>query len=151
MRRALRPAARRSHPDPLTTLPPLPSKEYRLICKKGEGTFSEVLKAQCVRTGRAVAIKCMKSRFESRARAEALREVQALRRLPPHAHVVRLLDVLFDAPTGRLALVFELMDANLYELVRGRSRYLPEERVRSLAWQLLRAMEHLHRHGVFHR
>jgi renal tumor antigen len=35
--------------------------------------------------------------------------------------------------------------------VRGRSRYLPEERVRSLAWQLLRAMEHLHRHGVFHR
>ena len=28
--------------------------------------------------------------------------------------------VLYDQPTGRLALVFELMDANLYELIRGR-------------------------------
>jgi hypothetical protein len=27
--------------------------------------------------------------------------------------------VLYDQPTGRLALVFELMDANLYELIRG--------------------------------
>lgn len=121
------------------------------MSKKGEGTFSEVLKAQCVKDGRHVAIKCLKSRFESRERAEALREVQALRRLPPHPHVVQLLDVLYDAPTGRLALVFELMDANLYELVRGRARYLPDERVRSLAWQLLRAIEHVHRHGVFHR
>jgi hypothetical protein len=35
--------------------------------------------------------------------------VQALRRLSPHAHIVHLLEVLHDAPTGRLALVFELM------------------------------------------
>lgn len=27
--------------------------------------------------------------------------------------------MLYDQPTGRLALVFELMDANLYELIRG--------------------------------
>ena len=104
-----------------------------------------------MRDGKNVAIKCLKSRVASIEQANALREVQALRRLPPHPHVVQLLDVLFDAPTGRLALVFELMDANLYELVRGRARYLPEERVRSLGWQLLRAIEHVHRHGVFHR
>ena len=35
--------------------------------------------------------------------------MQALRRLSPHAHIVHLLEVLHDAPTGRLALVFELM------------------------------------------
>lgn len=29
-------------------------------------------------------------------------------------------EVLYDQPTGRLALVFELMDANLYELIRGK-------------------------------
>lgn len=39
--------------------------EYRLIAKKGEGTFSEVLKAQCVKNGKMTAIKCMKSQFES--------------------------------------------------------------------------------------
>jgi renal tumor antigen len=119
-----------------------------------------VLRAQRVGDGRPVAIKCLKSRLESRERAEALREVQALRRLPPHPHVVQLLDVLYDAPTGRLALVFELMDANLYELLVARSRaaaaggaprYVPADRVRSMCWQLLRAVEHVHRHGVFHR
>jgi len=39
--------------------------EYRLIGKKGEGTFSEVLKAQNIKTGKYVAIKCMKSHFDS--------------------------------------------------------------------------------------
>jgi renal tumor antigen len=33
------------------------------ISKKGEGTFSEVLKAQSIKTGKYVAIKCMKAHF----------------------------------------------------------------------------------------
>ena len=40
-------------------------RKYRLVAKKGEGTFSEVLKAQNVKDGRYHAIKCMKNRFES--------------------------------------------------------------------------------------
>ena len=51
-----------------------------------------------------------------------LREIQALRRLSPHEHIISLEEVLYDQPTGRLALVFELMDANLYELIRGKKR-----------------------------
>lgn len=39
--------------------------EYRLVAKKGEGTFSEVLKAQCIKNGKYVAIKCMKNHFDS--------------------------------------------------------------------------------------
>ena len=39
------------------------SVEYRLISKKGEGTFSEVLKAQSTKTNKYVAIKCMKAHF----------------------------------------------------------------------------------------
>jgi renal tumor antigen len=105
----------------LNTCPPPTTKqtEYRLVAKRGEGTFSEVLKAQCVRTGRYVAVKCMKNRFESLEAVNALREVQALRRLSPHPHIVRLLEVLFDAPTGRLALVFELMVRGLWLRVLG--------------------------------
>lgn len=48
--------------------PPCPCPcpaEYRLIAKKGEGTFSEVLKAQCIKNGKYVAIKCMKNHFDS--------------------------------------------------------------------------------------
>jgi serine/threonine protein kinase len=35
------------------------------VSKKGEGTFSEVLKAQCIKDGKYVAIKCMKNKFDS--------------------------------------------------------------------------------------
>lgn len=44
-----------------------------------------------------------------RPQVNSLREIQALRRLSPHGHIIKLLEVLFDQPTGRLALVFELM------------------------------------------
>ena len=40
-------------------------RKYRLVAKKGEGTFSEVLKAQNVKDGKYHAIKCMKNRFDS--------------------------------------------------------------------------------------
>ena len=36
-----------------------------MVAKKGEGTFSEVLKAQCIKNGKYVAIKCMKNHFDS--------------------------------------------------------------------------------------
>ena len=65
-----------------------------------------------------------------------LREIQALRRLSPHPGIIKLCEVLYDQPTRRLALVFELMDMNIYELIRGRRHYLPESRIK------------VHRHGL---
>ena len=56
-----------------------------------------------------------------------------------------------DQPTGRLALVFELMDMNIYELIRGRRHYVAEDRVKSYMYQLIKAMDHMHRNGIFHR
>ncbi|KAL4429914.1 hypothetical protein ABPG74_022937, partial [Tetrahymena malaccensis] len=53
-----------------------------------------------------------------------LREIQALRRLSPHEHIITLHEILYDKPTGRLVLVFELMDCNLYEHIKGLLLYL---------------------------
>eukprot|EP00601_Ochromonadales_sp_CCMP2298_P019774 CAMPEP_0173303286 /NCGR_PEP_ID=MMETSP1143-20121109/18812_1 /TAXON_ID=483371 /ORGANISM="non described non described, Strain CCMP2298" /LENGTH=622 /DNA_ID=CAMNT_0014243993 /DNA_START=44 /DNA_END=1914 /DNA_ORIENTATION=- len=124
-------------------------RKYRLVAKKGEGTFSEVLKAQNVKDGRYHAIKCMKNRFDSIDQVNNLREIQALRRLSPHEHVISLEEVLYDQPTGRLALVFELMDANLYELIRGRRHYLNPALIKSYMWQLMNALDHMHKKGIF--
>ena len=60
----------RAHTHRINTSPSLPPPllyhaEYRLIGKKGEGTFSEVLKAQSIKSGKFTAIKCMKNHFES--------------------------------------------------------------------------------------
>ena len=43
------------------------------------------------------------------------------------------------------------MDMNIYELIRGRSHYVAEERTKRYMWQLLKAMDHMHRNGIFHR
>jgi len=126
-------------------------RKYRLVAKKGEGTFSEVLKAQNVKDGKYYAIKCMKNRFDSIDQVNNLREIQALRRLSPNIHIITLEEVLYDQPTGRLALVFELMDANLYELIRGRRHYLNPLLIKSYMYQLMKALDHMHRKGIFHR
>lgn len=56
-----------------------------------------------------------------------------------------------DQPTGRLAMVFELLDVNLYELIRGRRHYLDPEMVRWIMFEILTALDHMHRKGIFHR
>ncbi|KAH9601529.1 Protein kinase domain [Trypanosoma melophagium] len=126
-------------------------QKYKILGKKGEGTFSEVLKAQDIETNRLVAIKCMKKPFKSKEQVNRLREIQAVRRLQPHPNIVQLIEVMFDKSTGRLALVFEFMEMNLYELIRGRRQYLGEERIRSYMYQLLKGLDHAHRTGLFHR
>ncbi|OMJ85934.1 hypothetical protein SteCoe_12637 [Stentor coeruleus] len=126
-------------------------QKYRLISKKGEGTFSEVLKAQNIRTGKFVAIKCMKNHFNTIEQVNSLREIQALRRLSPHPQIIKLLEILYDEPTGRLALVFELMELNMYEWIKGRKHYLPESKVKFYIYQLLKSIDHMHRNTIFHR
>jgi renal tumor antigen len=50
--------------------------------------------------------------------------------LSPHPNIIPLLEVLYDEPSGRLALVFELMEMNLYEAIKGKRTPLPEPRVK---------------------
>lgn len=125
--------------------------KYRLLSKKGEGTFSEVLKAQSIKSNKHVAIKCMKNHFDSIDQVNNLREIQALRRLAGHPNLIKLHEILFDEPTGRLALVFELMDMNVYEAIKGRRHYLPEAKTKHYMFEILKALDHMHRNGIFHR
>lgn len=126
-------------------------QKYRILGKKGEGSFSEVLKAQDVETKRFVAMKCMKKLFKSKVQVNRLREIQAFRRLQPHPNIVQLIEVLFDRSTGRLALVFEYMEMNLYEFIKWHRDLLSEERIASFMYQLIKALDHSHRMGIFHR
>jgi renal tumor antigen len=56
-----------------------------------------------------------------------------------------------DEPTGRLALVFELMDQNLYEAIKNKKEYLPEKKTKAQMYSLLKALDYMHRTGIFHR
>ncbi|OXB56877.1 hypothetical protein ASZ78_007250, partial [Callipepla squamata] len=69
---------------------------YKPVCKIGEGTFSDVLKMLNLRDGKYYACKCMKQHFKS-------------------------LPICFfsDKKAGCLSLICELMDMNIYELIKG--------------------------------
>ncbi|CCW68985.1 unnamed protein product [Phytomonas sp. Hart1] len=126
-------------------------QSYRILGRKGEGTFSEVFKAQDKNSKTLVAIKCMKKRFSSMEQVNNLREIQSIRRLQSHPNIVKFIHVLFDRSSGSLALVFELMGMNLYDLIKSRKDYLPEEQIAYLMYQILKGLEHIHNSGMLHR
>ena len=40
---------------------------------------------------------------------------------------------------------------NMYEAIRGKTTPLPERRVKLMIYQVLKAVDHMHRHGILHR
>ena len=43
------------------------------------------------------------------------------------------------------------MDMNLYEAIKDRKKYLPERKAKSWIYQTLKALDFMHRNGIFHR
>lgn len=124
---------------------------YKIIKKIGEGTFSEVLKTQSLKDGKFYACKTMKQMINSLEQANNLREVQAMKRLSPHANIIQLHELIYDKGTGTVSLICELMEMNIYELIQGRQTPLPEYTVKSYMYQLCRSLAHMHSCGIFHR
>ncbi|XP_051476275.1 MAPK/MAK/MRK overlapping kinase isoform X1 [Apus apus] len=124
---------------------------YKPVCKIGEGTFSDVLKTLSLRDAKYYACKRMKQPFQSMKQVNDLREVQALRRLNPHPHIITLHEVIFDKKDGTLSLICELMDLSIYELIKGRTKPLPEKKLKNYMYQLCKSLDYIHRNGIFHR
>nr|XP_046267894.1 MAPK/MAK/MRK overlapping kinase-like isoform X2 [Scatophagus argus] len=124
---------------------------YKLIKKIGEGTFSEVLKTQSLKDGKFYACKTMKQTINSLEQANNLREVQAMKRLSPHANIIQLHELIFDKETGTVSLICELMEMNIYELIQGRETPLPDHTIKLYMYQLCKSLEHMHSCGIFHR
>ncbi|KFZ46044.1 MAPK/MAK/MRK overlapping kinase, partial [Antrostomus carolinensis] len=125
--------------------------EYKPVGKIGEGTFSYVLKTLSLSDGKYYACKRMKQHFESMEQVNKLREVRALRRLSPHPNILMLHDIVFDKKAGSLSLICELMDMNIYELIKGRRKPLPEKKIKNYMYQLCTSLDYIHRNGIFHR
>ncbi|NXE77306.1 MOK kinase, partial [Cochlearius cochlearius] len=125
--------------------------EYKPVGKIGEGTFSDVLKTLSLRDGKYYACKHMKQHFESMEQVNNLREIKALRRLSPHPNILMLHEVVFDKKAGSLSLICELMDMNIYELIKGMRKPLPEKKIKNYMYQLCKSLDYIHRNGIFHR
>ncbi|XP_072313396.1 MAPK/MAK/MRK overlapping kinase-like [Eucyclogobius newberryi] len=124
---------------------------YKIIQKIGEGTFSDVVKTQSLKDGKLYACKTMKQSISSVEQANNLREVQAMKRLSPHANIIQLHELIYDTESGTVSLICELMEMNIYEYIQGRKSPLPEQTVKHYMYQLCKSLEHMHSCGIFHR
>ena len=128
---------------------------YRLIERRGRGTFGEVWAANATALGRIVAVKLLHGSLDvplHRRMAEA--ELEGLTRIRnmQHPNVLEILHLEVNGAT--LLVVTELADRSLEQHFSERARYCtPPERC-VLAMSLLgwaaKALDHLQRHGLMH-
>ncbi|KAI8821858.1 kinase-like domain-containing protein, partial [Fimicolochytrium jonesii] len=124
--------------------------KYKIAKQIGDGSFGVVLKGTHVETGETVAIKKMKQKYYSWDEAVNLREVKSLAKLSNHVNIIKLKEVLREH--DELYFVFEFMEGNLYQHTKNREGSLfTEAEVKSLIFQVLLGLAHMHKHGFFHR
>ena len=124
---------------------------YERLEKKplGEGTYGEVYKARCARTGEIRALKRMKLDQEDEGvPSTAIREVSLLKILD-HPNVVKLHDVFCSQK--KLYLIFEFVDSDLKKYMKQRGQPLTPELVKSFARQLILGVDYCHATRVIHR
>ncbi|KAK6081287.1 hypothetical protein SCUP515_02975 [Seiridium cupressi] len=132
---------------------------FEILKEIGDGSFGSVVLARTrsaganvARRGTVIAIKTMKKTFESFGPCLELREVVFLRTLPPHAHLVPALDIFLDPFSKKLHIAMEYMEGNLYQLMKARDhKALDNASVKSILFQIMQGLEHIHAHHFFHR
>ncbi|KAI9710944.1 MAG: hypothetical protein M1820_002381 [Bogoriella megaspora] len=133
--------------------------KFEVLKEIGDGSFGSVELARVrsagshiARRGTLVAVKTMKKQFESFQHCLELREVIFMRSLPAHHHLVPALDIFLDPLSKKLHIVMEYMDGNLYQLMKAREhKRLDPGSVKSILFQILAGLEHIHEHSFFHR
>ncbi|KAJ3112936.1 hypothetical protein HK100_002150 [Physocladia obscura] len=132
-------------------------EKFEITKALGDGTFGSVLMATNKETGKIVAIKQIKKKFEN---WDEFREVKvvsstlALARLGSHENIIKIFEVIRDTKLDELNFVFEYMDGNLFQKIRdveADGYVLNEIDVRNYLFQLLRGLQHMHYLGFFHR
>ncbi|EFW98630.1 meiosis induction protein kinase [Grosmannia clavigera kw1407] len=132
---------------------------FEVLKEIGDGSFGSVVLARVrsagsnvARRGTIIAIKTMKKTFQSFTPCLELREVVFLRTLPPHHHLVPALDIFLDPYSKKLHICMEYMEGNLYQLMKARDhKCLDNSSVKSILYQIMQGLEHIHAHNFFHR
>lgn len=125
--------------------------DFRVICKLGEGSFAEVFKVKSNSTGGFYAVKRLKKRYRSIDEVNRLPEILSLKALQGHPNVVKLVDLIYDNANGYVAMVFEIMDCNVYEFITEHKKPFDEHTAILLIYQLLKSIAFMHSKNLFHR
>jgi cell division cycle 2-like protein len=130
---------------------------YRIEKEISEGAYGVVYKAVDLFTSETVALKRVKvdplKEREAGFPLSAVREIRALGFLQ-HDHVVGFRDLISDASGNNLYLVLDYVEHDLHQLMKrhkGAEPLFSIANVKSLVWQLLTSIAHLHSKDFMHR
>ena len=135
-------------------------EDYEIIKRLGGGSFADVFLAKEKSTSEMVAIKVLKKKYRKFDECCELRECKSLQKLckdslqtqKGYDNIIKLKQIIFEKKTGKLNLVFEYMETDLYELMKKRSPgKLSEEEIKDITYQTLLGLYHMHKYGFFHR
>eukprot|EP00250_Pteridium_aquilinum_P021098 c25025_g2_i1 orf=1-468(-) len=129
------------------------ANRYQVLEVIGKGSYGLVCSAIDTHTGEKVAIKKINDVFEHVSDAiRILREIKILRFLQ-HPDIVQIKHILLP-PSPRdfkdVYVVFELMEADLYQVIKANDD-LTQEHFQFFLYQLLRALKFIHSANIFHR
>ena len=135
-------------------------EDYEIIKRLGGGSFADVFLAKEKATSDMVAIKVLKKKYRKFDECCELRECKSLQKLckdslqtqKGYENIIKLKQIIFEKKTGKLNLVFEYMETDLYELMKKRSPgKLSEDEIKDITYQTLLGLYHMHKYGFFHR
>ena len=135
-------------------------EKYEVIKRLGGGSFADVYLGKELATSDLVAIKVLKKKYRKLDQCYELREVQSLQKLCKESlssqkgydNIIKLKEIIFEKKNGKLSLVFEYMETDLYELMKKRSpNRLSEDEIKEITYQMLLGLFHMHKYGFFHR
>ena len=126
------------------------AERYKLGDFIGEGGMSKVYRAVDIRTGHSVAIKILKSEYNSDKEflERFQREAQAAS-LMSHHNIVNLLDVGVEGDYRYLVLEY-VSGSTLKEIVQKQGRMNTDTAIQ-IAVRILSALQHAHDNGIIHR
>lgn len=125
-------------------------KRFHLHKKIGKGAYGVVYKATDKKTKELVALKKLYGAFRDDTDAQrTFREVMLLQELNGHENIIRLLNVIKAENDVDLYLVFEHMEADLYNVIRA--GILQDVHKRFIIYQVLKALKFIHSGGIIHR
>jgi cyclin-dependent kinase-like len=122
--------------------------KYEVIEVVGEGAYGIVYKCRNKETKEYVAIKKFKETEDELVKKTMKRELRVLQLLQ-HDNIVEFKDAF--KRKGNLFLVFEYVERNLLELLEAKPTGLEPTLIKSLIYQLCKAVKYLHDLNIIHR
>lgn len=130
---------------------PLRSDAYERLDKIGQGTYSNVYRARCLKTDKIVAVKKVRfDNFQPESVKFMAREIMILRMLD-HPNVMKLEGIITSRLSCTIYLVFEYMEHDLAGLLSCPDITFTDSQIKCYTRQLLSGLDHCHSRGIMHR